>query len=87
LLEKSVGKLSYGLPRAAKRRLRERHGARRIDASGGRRGDAPSPRSFAASLEASLGTLVEIPGPLLVVAEIVILFRRRGRALTDCIGR
>ena len=34
----------------------------------------PRPRSFAASLEASLGTLVEIPTALLVVAEIVILF-------------
>ncbi len=34
----------------------------------------PRPRSFAASLEASLGTLVEIPAALLVVAEIVILF-------------
>src|SRR3979411_1593617 len=35
---------------------------------------SPRPRSFAASLEASLGTLVEIPAALLVVAEIVILF-------------
>jgi len=34
--------------------LRERHVRTPIDASGGRRGDAPSPRSFAASLEASL---------------------------------
>ncbi|HTE96187.1 MAG TPA: TRAP transporter small permease, partial [Bradyrhizobium sp.] len=34
----------------------------------------PRPRSFAASLEASLGALVEIPAALLVVAEIVILF-------------
>jgi tripartite ATP-independent transporter DctM subunit len=34
----------------------------------------PRPRSFAASLEASLGILVEIPAALLVVAEIVILF-------------
>ncbi|HMH71779.1 MAG TPA: ABC transporter permease, partial [Bradyrhizobium sp.] len=34
----------------------------------------PRPRSVAASLEASLGTLVEIPAALLVVAEIVILF-------------
>src|SRR5882724_8096991 len=34
----------------------------------------PRPRSFAASLEASLGMLVEIPAALLVVAEIVILF-------------
>jgi len=33
----------------------------------------PRPRSFAASLEASLGMLVEIPAALLVVAEIVIL--------------
>jgi tripartite ATP-independent transporter DctM subunit len=35
---------------------------------------SPRPRSFAASLEALLGTLVEIPAALLVVAEIVILF-------------
>src|ERR1700675_213819 len=34
----------------------------------------PRPRSFAGSLEASLGMLVEIPAALLVVAEIVILF-------------
>jgi tripartite ATP-independent transporter DctM subunit len=34
----------------------------------------PRRRSRAASLEASLGTLVEIPAALLVVAEIVILF-------------
>src|SRR5260370_10858421 len=34
----------------------------------------PRPRSFAASIEASLGMLVEIPAALLVVAEIVILF-------------
>ncbi len=34
----------------------------------------PRPRSFAASLEASLGMLVEIPAALLVVAEIVIPF-------------
>jgi tripartite ATP-independent transporter DctM subunit len=34
----------------------------------------PRPRSFAASLEASLGMLVEIPAALLVVAEIAILF-------------
>ncbi len=34
----------------------------------------PRPSSFAASLEASLGMLVEIPAALLVVAEIVILF-------------
>ncbi len=34
----------------------------------------PRPRSVAASLEASLGMLVEIPAALLVVAEIVILF-------------
>jgi tripartite ATP-independent transporter DctM subunit len=34
----------------------------------------PRPRSLAASLEASLGMLVEIPAALLVVAEIVILF-------------
>src|SRR6202795_290334 len=39
-------------------------------------GEAMSPRrrSLAASLEASLGMLVEIPAALLVVAEIVILF-------------
>src|SRR6266436_4779626 len=39
-------------------------------------GEAISPRrrSLAASLEASLGLLVEIPAALLVVAEIVILF-------------
>jgi tripartite ATP-independent transporter DctM subunit len=39
-------------------------------------GEAMSPRrrSLAASLEASLGLLVEIPAALLVVAEIVILF-------------
>ena len=34
----------------------------------------PRPRSVAASLEASLGMVVEIPAALLVVAEIVILF-------------
>src|SRR6202521_942646 len=34
----------------------------------------PRPRSFAASLEAWLGMLAEIPAALLVVAEIVILF-------------
>src|ERR1700704_4910411 len=34
----------------------------------------PRPRSFAASLEAALGMLVEIPAAFLVVAEIVILF-------------
>ncbi len=34
----------------------------------------PRPRSVAASIEASLGMLVEIPAALLVVAEIVILF-------------
>jgi tripartite ATP-independent transporter DctM subunit len=39
-------------------------------------GEAMSPRrrSLAASLEATLGTLVEIPAALLVIAEIVILF-------------
>src|SRR3979490_825872 len=39
-------------------------------------GEAMSPRrrSLAASLEAALGMLVEIPAALLVVAEIVILF-------------
>src|SRR5882757_5173030 len=39
-------------------------------------GEATSPRrrSLAASLESWLGTLVEIPAALLVVAEIVILF-------------
>src|ERR1700726_525383 len=39
-------------------------------------GEAMSPRrrSLAASLEASLGMLVEIPAAVLVVAEIVILF-------------
>jgi len=39
-------------------------------------GEAMSPRRrwLAASLEASLGRLVEIPAALLVVAEIVILF-------------
>src|SRR6478672_10161459 len=39
-------------------------------------GEAMSPRrrSLAASLETSLGMLVEIPAALLVVAEIVILF-------------
>jgi tripartite ATP-independent transporter DctM subunit len=39
-------------------------------------GEAMSPRrrSLAASLEAILGTLVEIPAALLVIAEIVILF-------------
>jgi tripartite ATP-independent transporter DctM subunit len=36
--------------------------------------EAPRRRSFAASLEAWLGMLVEIPAALLVVAEIVILF-------------
>jgi tripartite ATP-independent transporter DctM subunit len=35
---------------------------------------SPRRRSVAASLEASLGTLVEIPAAFLVVAEIVILF-------------
>src|SRR5712692_10309258 len=35
---------------------------------------SPRPRSFAASLEASLAMLVEIPTALLVAAEIVILF-------------
>src|SRR6476660_7881369 len=35
---------------------------------------SPRPRSIAASLEAGLGMLVEIPAALLVVAEIVILF-------------
>src|SRR5712664_805801 len=35
---------------------------------------SPRRRSFAASLEASLAMLVEIPAALLVVAEIVILF-------------
>ena len=41
-----------------------------------RAGEVMSPRrrSLAASLEAWLGTLVEIPAALLVVAEIVILF-------------
>src|SRR5882762_152123 len=34
----------------------------------------PRPRSLAASLDAILGMLVEIPAALLVVAEIVILF-------------
>jgi tripartite ATP-independent transporter DctM subunit len=39
-------------------------------------GEAMSPRrrSLAASLEATIGTLVEIPAALLVIAEIVILF-------------
>jgi tripartite ATP-independent transporter DctM subunit len=39
-------------------------------------GEAMSPRrrSLAASLEATLGTLVEIPAAMLVIAEIVILF-------------
>src|SRR6266571_6975688 len=37
-------------------------------------GQVPRRRSFAASLEVSLGMLVEIPAALLVVAEIVILF-------------
>jgi tripartite ATP-independent transporter DctM subunit len=36
--------------------------------------EAPRRRSLAASLEATLGMLVEIPAALLVVAEIVILF-------------
>ncbi len=36
--------------------------------------ESPRRRSFAASLEAWLGMLVEIPAALLVVAEIVILF-------------
>src|SRR3954454_23183181 len=35
---------------------------------------SPRPRSLAGSLEALLGTLVEIPAAILVVAEIVILF-------------
>src|SRR3981189_2882416 len=35
---------------------------------------SPRPRSIAAALEATLGTLVEIPAALLVIAEIVILF-------------
>ncbi len=35
---------------------------------------SPRRRSLAASLEASLAMLVEIPAALLVVAEIVILF-------------
>jgi tripartite ATP-independent transporter DctM subunit len=35
---------------------------------------SPRPRSLAASLEALLGLLVEIPAAILVVAEIVILF-------------
>src|ERR1700761_1281128 len=35
---------------------------------------SPRPRSLAATLEARLGTLVEIPAACLVVAEIVILF-------------
>jgi hypothetical protein len=35
---------------------------------------SPRRRSLAASLEALLGMLVEIPAALLVVAEIVILF-------------
>jgi tripartite ATP-independent transporter DctM subunit len=37
-------------------------------------GEAPRRRLLAASLEATLGMLVEIPAALLVVAEIVILF-------------
>ena len=37
-------------------------------------GEAPRRRSLAASLEAWLGWLVEIPAAILVVAEIVILF-------------
>src|SRR5258707_13528199 len=41
-------------------------------AAGGAR--SPRRRSLAASLEAWLGALVEIPAALLVVAEIVILF-------------
>ena len=36
--------------------------------------DSPRRRSFAGSFESRLGTLVEIPAALLVVAEIVILF-------------
>ena len=36
--------------------------------------DSPRRRSFVASLESWLGTIVEIPAALLVVAEIVILF-------------
>jgi tripartite ATP-independent transporter DctM subunit len=35
---------------------------------------SPRPRSIAAALESWLGTLVEIPAALLVIAEIVILF-------------
>jgi tripartite ATP-independent transporter DctM subunit len=46
------------------------------EVSQGAAGEVMSPRrrSFAASLEASLAMLVEIPAALLVVAEIVILF-------------
>src|SRR3954467_14865346 len=40
----------------------------------GGEGGSPRPRSPGRSLEALLGTLVEIPAALLVVAEIVILF-------------
>src|SRR5215475_10114418 len=36
--------------------------------------EAPRPRSLVASIEHILGTIVEIPAALLVVAEIVILF-------------
>src|SRR3984885_13043083 len=43
-------------------------------AVGGAAGHAPRRRSRAALVEAWLGTLVEIPAALLVVAEIVILF-------------
>jgi tripartite ATP-independent transporter DctM subunit len=42
------------------------------DATGGR--VSPRPRSPAASFESSLGTLVEFPAAMLVVAEIVTLF-------------
>ena len=42
------------------------------DATGGM--VSPRPRSLAASLESSLGTLVEFPAAMLVVAEIVTLF-------------
>jgi TRAP-type C4-dicarboxylate transport system permease small subunit len=42
------------------------------DATGGM--VSPRPRSPAASLESSLGTLVEFPAAMLVVAEIVTLF-------------
>jgi tripartite ATP-independent transporter DctM subunit len=43
------------------------------DETGGE-ADSPRRRSFLASLESWLGTIVEIPAALLVVAEIVILF-------------